>query len=84
MDFNLTPAEEAFRQEVRDFLANEVPPPEEREAGFMPEFWKKIRAKRWIGFSWPKEVGGGGATLMEQFIFKDEMVKARAPILFLG
>ena len=27
MDFNLTPEEEAFRQEVRDFLAAELPPP---------------------------------------------------------
>ena len=81
MDFNLTPEEEAFRQEVRDFLATELPPPEERGAGFMGEWWKKIRAKRWIGFSWPEEVGGGGATLMEQFILKDELVRARAPIL---
>ena len=81
MDFNLTPAEEAFRCEVRDFLAAELPPPEEREPGFILEWWKKIRAKRWIGLSWPKEVGGGGATIMEQFIFKDEIFRARAPML---
>ncbi len=81
MDFNLTSKEKSFRQEVRDFLAAELPPPEERGPGFVQEWWKKIRAKRWIGFSWPEEVGGGGRTLMEQFIFKEEMSRARAPIL---
>ena len=30
MDFNLTPEEEAFRREVRDFLAAELPPPKQR------------------------------------------------------
>ena len=81
MDFNLTPEEEAFRREVRDFLAAELPPPKQRDAAFMPEWWKKIRAKRWIGFSWPEEVGGGGGTLMQQFILKDELARARAPLL---
>ena len=81
MDFNLTPEEETFRQEVRDFLAAELPTPEARGPGFMAEWWKKIRAKRWIGFSWPTEVGGGGGTLMEQFILKDELIQARAPLL---
>ena len=37
MDFNLTPEEESFRQEVRDFLAAELPPPEERGAGVIVE-----------------------------------------------
>ena len=81
MDFNLTPEEESFRQEVRDFLAAELPPPEERGAGFIVEFWKKIRAKRWIGFSWPEEVGGGGGSIMQQFILKEQLVQAQAPIL---
>ena len=81
MDFSLTPEEEAFRQEVRDFLAAELPAPEERGPGFMAEWWQKIRAKRWIGFSWPKEVGGGGGSLMQQFILKDQLVRARAPML---
>ncbi|MFP6625238.1 MAG: acyl-CoA dehydrogenase family protein, partial [Myxococcota bacterium] len=81
MNFSLTPEEEAFRQEVRDFLAAELPPPEQRRPDFMVQWWKKIRAKSWIGFSWPKEVGGGGGTLMQQFILKDQLVRARAPLL---
>ena len=81
MDFNLTPEEESFREEVRDFLARELPPQNERDQGFLPEWWKKIRGKRWIGFSWPEEVGGGGGSIMQQFILKDELVRARAPML---
>ena len=40
MNFSLSPEEEAFRQEVRDFLSAELPPLEERDAGFMAEWWK--------------------------------------------
>ncbi len=51
MDFNLTPKEEAFREEVRQFMADNLPPQEERAPGFILEWWKKIREKRWIGFA---------------------------------
>ncbi len=81
MDFNLSPEEEAFREEVRQFLAENLPPDEERDPGFILGWWKKIREKRWIGFAWPAAVTGGDATLMQQFILKDEMFKARAPML---
>ena len=81
MDFNLTPEEESFRDEVRQFVKDNLPPAEEREPGFMFEWWQKIREKRWIGFSWPKEATGGGGSLMEQFILKDELFKANAPML---
>ena len=40
-----------------------------------------------MGFTWPKEVGGGGGTLMEQVILKDEMAQRKAPSLgscFMG
>ena len=33
----------------------------------------------WAGISWPKEYGGRGATLIEQAIFFEEMVRAKAP-----
>ncbi|MCZ6781964.1 MAG: acyl-CoA dehydrogenase family protein, partial [Proteobacteria bacterium] len=81
MDFNLTPEEETFRGEVRRFLVENLPLPEERSPGFILEWWQKIREKRWVGFSWPAEVTGGGGSLMEQFILKEEMFRARAPLL---
>ena len=39
MDFNLSPEEEAFRQEVRDFLAENLPPVHERGTDFLQD-WK--------------------------------------------
>jgi len=87
MDFELSPEEEAFRDEVRAFLDENLPPEGERAADF-PIVWnEKVRAKRWVGFSWPKEVGGGGGGLMEQVILKDEMARRKAPSLgscFMG
>jgi len=84
MDFDLTPEEETFRDEVRQFLADNLPPLAERRqmgAAFITDWWKKIRAKRWIGFDWPREVGGGGATVMQQYILKEEMLRVNAPPL---
>jgi alkylation response protein AidB-like acyl-CoA dehydrogenase len=87
MDFNLSPQEEAFRDEVRAFLDANLPPESERGAGFLAEWIRKIRAKRWVGFSWPQQVGGGGGSLMQQVILKEEMARRRAPPLgtsFMG
>jgi alkylation response protein AidB-like acyl-CoA dehydrogenase len=81
MDFELSPAEEAFRAEVRQFLKENLPPPRERGPNFMKEWLTKVRAKRWVGFNWPKEVGGGGGTIIEQAILKEEMALAKAPPL---
>ncbi len=87
MDFQLSPDEEAFRDEVRTFLDENLVPEDERAADFMPNWLRKIREKRWVGFSWPEEVGGGGGSIMKQVILKDEMAKRGAPILgtcFMG
>ena len=87
MDFNLTPEEEAFRDEVRDFLDENLVPEEERDGAFFGDWNRKVREKRWVGFSWPAEVGGGGAGIMQQVILKEEMGRRRAPTLgtsFMG
>jgi alkylation response protein AidB-like acyl-CoA dehydrogenase len=87
MDFNLTQEEEAFRDEVRRFIDENLPPEDERDGKFMFEWQSKVRKKGWVGFSWPKEVTGGGGTLMQQVILKEEMAKHNAPplgISFMG
>jgi alkylation response protein AidB-like acyl-CoA dehydrogenase len=84
MNFDLSPEEEAFRAEVREFLAEHLPPLAERKQlgpDFITHWWKLIREKRWIGFSWPRDAGGGGGTVMQQFILKEELLKANAPPL---
>src|SRR6476620_5680215 len=81
MDFDLSPEEQGFRDEVRAFLDENLP------AKDIAAWQRKVREKRWVGFSWPREVGGGGGTLMQQVILKEEMAKRRAPPLgtcFMG
>jgi alkylation response protein AidB-like acyl-CoA dehydrogenase len=87
MDFELTPEEEAFREEVRRFLDENLPPADQRCPSFEGDWQRKVREKRWVGFSWPADVGGGGGTIMEQVILKEEMSKRKAPSLgtcFMG
>lgn len=89
MDFDLSPEEEAFRDEVRTFLDENLKVKADNEFGvsFDSEWNTKVREKRWVGFGWPKEVGGGGGTIMEQVILKEEMANRKAPALgtcFMG
>ncbi len=87
MDFNFSQEEEAFRAEVRKFIEENLPAGSGRDPKAGAEWNRKLAEKRWIGFSWPKQEGGGGGSLIEQFILKEEMSKAKAPPLgsdFMG
>src|SRR5580700_5250779 len=83
MDLTLSPAEEAFRDELREWLAANNPgrEPAGDEAAFQFRLaWqRKLNDAGWAGVSWPAEYGGRGATLVEQAIFNEETVRARAP-----
>jgi alkylation response protein AidB-like acyl-CoA dehydrogenase len=89
MDFRDTPEEAAFRQEVREFIAREAPKQEgsgDRDiiSSYAQVFvqsqqwFKKLSEKGWIAPAWPKEYGGAGMTVMQQFTFNEEMAEARA------
>ncbi len=85
MDYRDTPEEAAFRKEVHDFIQNEAPKNMARGEGFggVGEGWKawvkKLADRGWVAPAWPKEYGGAGMSVMEQFIFNWEMAEARAP-----
>jgi alkylation response protein AidB-like acyl-CoA dehydrogenase len=83
MDLTLSPREETFRDELRAWLEDNVPgepPSDEAEAFEFSRRWQReLHEGGWAGVSWPKEYGGRGATLVEQAIFYEEMVRARAP-----
>jgi alkylation response protein AidB-like acyl-CoA dehydrogenase len=86
MDFDLSPEQEAFRDEVRAFIAENLPK-NPADVGQVQAWQRKVREKRWVGFSWPADCGGGGGGIMEQVILKEEMAKAKAPALgscFMG
>jgi alkylation response protein AidB-like acyl-CoA dehydrogenase len=90
MDFRDSPEDAAFRTEVRDFLQAELPADlraaddavlgvgigeDERERD-----WLRTLAKRgWVAPAWPKAYGGAGLSVMQQFIFNEEIARARAP-----
>jgi len=81
MDFEYTQPEQDFRLEVQRFLDENLPAPADRGPTFMENWLKKVRVKRWVGFSWPTSVGGGGGNIMEQVILKEEMSARKAPPL---
>ncbi len=43
------------------------------------EWAKTLAGRGWIAPAWPKEYGGAGMTVMQQFIFNQEMAQAGAP-----
>ena len=83
MDLTLSPAEEAFRDELRSWLESnhpgEEPSGDEPTFQFRRDWQRKLHESGWAGLSWPKEYGGRGATLIEQAIFNEEVVRARTP-----
>jgi alkylation response protein AidB-like acyl-CoA dehydrogenase len=85
MDLTLSPAEEAFRDELRGWLeANHPgrePAGDEAAFEFRKDWQRKLNDAGWAGVSWPTEYGGRGATLVEQAIFSEELVRAGAPSL---
>ncbi|MCH8901186.1 MAG: acyl-CoA dehydrogenase family protein [Chloroflexi bacterium] len=92
MEFRDAPEEAAFRAEVRSFIEQEVDDTVRRRPGIWGSFdtsrdagrstkgWRKKLAERsWIAPAWPKEYGGAGMSIMQQFIFNEEMSLCRAP-----
>jgi alkylation response protein AidB-like acyl-CoA dehydrogenase len=85
VDLTLSPEEEAFRDELRAWVGENHPgrEPEGDEAAFQfrRDWQKALYEAGWAGVAWPREYGGRGATLVEQAIFNEEMVRAQAPQL---
>jgi alkylation response protein AidB-like acyl-CoA dehydrogenase len=88
MDFRFTPEEQAFRQELRGWLRENVPPDwegvfleeEEKEWKQGRAFVKKLSQKGWVAPAWPKEYGGMEASHALQLVYNEEMGYQRAPI----
>ncbi len=92
MDLSQTPAQQAFRAELRTWLRANLPweygrglPPRfddlAEEVAFGREWQAKLADGRWVGVYWPEEYGGRGAGPNEHYIVQEELAQARAPEL---
>lgn len=74
-----------LRQEVRDFLAEElkdIPAVTRAQTwmGFDAEFSRKMGARGWIGMRWPKQYGGHERSAFDRYVVLEEMLAAGAPV----
>ena len=84
MELRDTPAEAAFRQEVREFIAQNLPDSSRQRSARRfedadREWSQKLGAAGYAGLTWPKEYGGAGAPYSHQAIFLEELARAEAP-----
>ncbi len=84
MNLDFTPAEQRFREEVRDWLADNAPrekrPHEGEEMVAFDRAWmRRQHDAGWAGIAWPKAYGGRGLSLVEQLIWFEECAGAGAP-----
>jgi pimeloyl-CoA dehydrogenase large subunit len=87
MDLRFTDEELAFRDEVRTFFKDNLPPAirEKLKEGRhtskdeLVEWTRILNKKGWAVAHWPKEYGGTGWTPVQQYIFLDELQQAPAP-----
>ncbi|MEX2158445.1 MAG: acyl-CoA dehydrogenase family protein [Dehalococcoidia bacterium] len=89
MDLNLSPSEEAFRQEFDAWLQTNLPAEltstRVRELGdddaiAARKTWeRKLGEGGWLGVSWPAEYGGRGATAMEHVLYLEGLLRTKAP-----
>lgn len=87
MDLEFSPREDAFRQEVRDFINARLPAATRAKVmGDRPlekadvVAWQRVLNERgWATPSWPKEHGGPGWDAVQRYIFLDELHQGGAP-----
>ncbi|WP_273209539.1 acyl-CoA dehydrogenase family protein [Marinobacter subterrani] len=89
MDIHFTPEEQAFRGEVRAWLADNLPADiaekvrlGRRLAKDDHQRWQKIlNGRGWYAVNWPEEYGGTGWSVVQKHIFDEECAAAGAPRL---
>ncbi|WPB58394.1 acyl-CoA dehydrogenase family protein [Xylophilus sp. GOD-11R] len=79
------PHAQAFRAEVRDFLATEMPtlPADVRARswmGFDAGFSRRLAARGWVGVTLPQEFGGAALDAFSRFVLVEELLTAGAPV----
>ncbi len=86
MDLCYTQEQQAFRAQIREWLAAHVPKKPlssfDTKEGFAQhrEWEQTLSSGRWSMVTWPKELGGRGCNLVEWLIFEEEYWRAQAPL----
>ncbi len=89
MELSFTAEQEAFRREVRAWIAQALPPNLAAKAKQLAHFepqeqreWHRILyEKGWAAPNWPKEQGGAGLDPTRRFILREELALAGTPDL---
>ena len=87
MDLAFTPEEQKFREDIRAWVAENLPKDISHKVHNALELtrddlqrWAKILGKKgWLGYGWPKEFGGPGWTAVQKHLFEEETALAGAP-----
>ncbi|MBA4175461.1 MAG: pimeloyl-CoA dehydrogenase large subunit [Leptothrix sp. (in: Bacteria)] len=87
MDLNFTPEELAFRQQIRAWVAENLPADIAHKVGHALRLtrddhqrWAKILGKQgWLGWGWPAQFGGPGWNAIQKHLFEEELALACAP-----
>jgi alkylation response protein AidB-like acyl-CoA dehydrogenase len=87
MDLDFTPEQQAFRADIRAWVAAHLPADIAykvhnglRQSRDDLQRWAKILgAKGWLGYGWPREFGGPGWDAIERHLFEEECALAGAP-----
>lgn len=94
MDFRYTPEQETFRTHLRTWLetnkhavfGESTDPLNERDEDGdarwrkILEWHRRLHDAGYVALHWPKEWGGGGAGLVEQVIYQDEVLRLGLPL----
>ncbi len=96
MDFAFTAEDEAFREELREWLDRELPPFLEKwaaedggaESTFdrtqerRKDWQRRLDEGRWAAINWPREWHGREATPVQNAIYAEEMARVRTPGIY--
>ena len=87
MYLDYTPEQYELREQLRSYFTGLLTPAvkeamasEGHNGPTSLEVRQKMGADGWLGVGWPKEYGGQGRSVLEQFVFFDEATRAGAPV----
>jgi hypothetical protein len=87
MDLNFTDEELAFRAEVKQWVAENLPADLSHKVhnalrltrDDMQRWARILGSKGWLGYGWPKQFGGPGWNAVQKHLFEEECAMAGAP-----